>query len=378
MENNQPFKKIWQLISSEKSEIFSIYFYAILSGLVQLSVPIGVQAIIGFVLGASMVASIYVLIFVVVAGVVIVGIMQINQMKIIEKIQQKIFYKYAFEFAETIPRIDIKQTDQYYLPEKVNRFFDTVAWLEEMAKILKSIKFNASSNLHLEKTDQLLTGYLKARTSHFNILLFQFKTLVLFKVIITTTMLVVGTYLLLSQQLNIGEFIAAEIVILTVIGAVEKLIGNLDSVYDIATGIEKLTSFTELPIEKKGTLKVEEDKNGFELEIKNLSFEYHPGKKILNDLNINIESNSKVVISGDEGAGKTTLLKILSGNYSDFEGLFLINKIPLANYDLDDLRSYIGKFLNQQELFSGTVLENITMGNKKIHIKEIVHLANTL
>jgi ATP-binding cassette subfamily B protein len=103
--------------------VFSIYFYAILSGLVDLSLPVGVQAIIGFVMGATMVTSIYVLIFFVVIGVLSVGIMKINQMRIIEKIEQKIFARYAFSFAEKIPNLDLRELDKYYLPEKVNRFF---------------------------------------------------------------------------------------------------------------------------------------------------------------------------------------------------------------------------------------------------------------
>ena len=300
VEKTSPIARLWDLIIVEKKEIVSIYFYAILSGLLQLSVPLGVQAIIGFVLGASMVTSIYVLIIVVVVGVLMVGIMQINQVRIIEKIQQSIFARYAFAFAETIPRFDLKKIDNYYLPEKVNRFFDTlsvqkglskllldiptasiqilfglllltlyhpffivfgflllvilwlilkftskkglatslqesaykyevVAWLEEMARVIKSFKFSQGTHLNLEKTDKNMMGYLSARTAHFGVLLFQYKTLVFFKVAITTAMLTVGTYLLLNQQLNIGEFIAAEIVILTLIPSFWALNGSFPS-----------------------------------------------------------------------------------------------------------------------------------------------------
>ena len=134
-----PLKRLWQLIILEKQEIISVYFYAVLSGLVQLSVPVGVQAIIGFVLGASMVTSIYVLIVLVVLGVLLVGVFQMNQMKIIEKIQQRIFTMYAFEFAEKVPRFDLQQSDNYYLPEKVNRFFDTINVQKSLSKLLLDI-----------------------------------------------------------------------------------------------------------------------------------------------------------------------------------------------------------------------------------------------
>ncbi|WP_394993989.1 peptidase domain-containing ABC transporter [Emticicia sp.] len=448
-EKTNPLKRLWNLIYIEKKEITSIYFYAILSGLVQLSVPIGVQAIIGFVLGASMVTSIYFLIIVVVIGVLMVGIMQINQMKIIEKIQQNIFTRYAFEFAETIPRFDLKKVDNFYLPEKVNRFFDTlnvqkglskilldiptatiqiifglillsvyhpifiifgllllfilwfilritsikglstsleesaykyevVAWLEEIARVIKSFKFSQGTHMNLQKTDKNVLGYLKARTAHFNVLLLQYRTLVFFKVAITTTMLTVGTYLLLSQQLNIGAFIAAEIVILSVIAAVEKLIGSIDSVYDVITGLEKLASVTEIPLENEGSLALNTSNNGISIKISDLNFQYLDGKKALNNINLTIPADSKVCISGHEGSGKSSLLRVISGNFSDFSGTILLNNIPIGNYKLETLRNKMGVYLNQQDIFKGTVWENISLNRQGITPEKVTKIAEKL
>ena len=134
----KPLERFWNLIRLDRSDISSIYFYAILNGLMQLSVPIGIQSIIGFVLGASMATSIYVLIFLVVMGVFIVGVLQVNQMKIIERIQQKIFTRYAFEFVDKIPKFDLYKTDNYFLPEKANRF-DTVNLQKGFSKLLLDI-----------------------------------------------------------------------------------------------------------------------------------------------------------------------------------------------------------------------------------------------
>jgi ABC-type bacteriocin/lantibiotic exporter with double-glycine peptidase domain len=134
-----PFERLWGLISSYKADISAIYFYAILSGLVQLTVPMGVQAIIGFVIAASMVTSTYILIMLVVIGVGAVGLMQINQMKIIEKVQQKIFTEHAFEYAEKVPRFDLIKSDSFYLPEKINTFFETLNIQKGLSKILLDV-----------------------------------------------------------------------------------------------------------------------------------------------------------------------------------------------------------------------------------------------
>ena len=90
-----PVTRILRLLKLEKSEISAIYFHAILNGLIQLSLPVGVQAIIGFVLGGAMSTSLIVLITLVVIGVLFSGMLQIGQMQLIEKVQQKIFVRYS-------------------------------------------------------------------------------------------------------------------------------------------------------------------------------------------------------------------------------------------------------------------------------------------
>ncbi len=434
-ENN--FNRLWSLLKLKKKDITAIYFYAILSGILDLSLPLGIQAIIGFVIGASMVTSIYVLIFIVVLGVLIVGILQINQLKIIEKIQQSIFLRYAFEFADTIPKLDLKKIDNYYLPEKVNSFFETVSlqkgiskilidiplasiqilfglillslyhpifivfglvlliilglilkltsksglltsfeeskykyavasWLEELSRVLRSFKFSQNSSLNLKNTDKNMVGYLSARTAHFKVLLIQYKSLVFFKVAITTIMLTVGVYLLLNQQLNIGEFIAAEIVILSIVTAVEKLINSLDNIYDVITALGKLATITEGSLELDGSIILDSKNTGLSIQMINCSFGYQTTKATLDQVSLQIPANSKVCISGKEGSGKSTLLRVISGNYKDFDGSILINNIPIGNYQLDSLRSITGKYFNQLDIFMGTIWENISMGNEKI------------
>lgn len=437
-----PVRKIFNLLKLEKNEISAIYFYAIMNGLIQLSLPVGVQSIISYVLGASMRASLIVLISLVVAGVLIVGILQINQMKIIEKIQQKLFVRYSFAFAQHIPAMDLKKNDAVYMPELVNRFFDVpllqkslskilldvptaliqiifglllltfyhpafilfgvilililflilkytggkgiatslekskykykvAGWLEEMARIIKSTKLAKSNQLHIEKTDEQVSNYLVARNNHFQVLVFQFNVLVVFKTIITAAMLIVGTLLMINQQLTVGQFIAAEIVILLVLNSVEKLIINLGSVYDTITAVEKASEITDKPVEKNGNIDLNDINEGVKLQLNDVSFSYNDERYILNNISFNIKPNEKVCISGKDSAGKSTLLKLMAGAYLDFKGSVLIDDIPIGNYNLDSLRAKTGVFLNEQDIFQGTVLENINLGNEKITANSI-------
>ena len=97
-----PLKRILQVLKLDRKEISAVYFYAILSGLVQLSLPLGIQSIISFVLGGSISTSLVILIVLVVLGVLIAGFISVNQMRLIEKVQQKLFVRYSFEYANRI------------------------------------------------------------------------------------------------------------------------------------------------------------------------------------------------------------------------------------------------------------------------------------
>ena len=448
MQQISPWKRVQALIQDHKKEVTSIYLFSILGGIVNLSLPLGVQTIIGLVMGATMVTSIYVLIFLVVLGVFLMGLFQINQMKIIESIQQKIFAQYAYTFADKIPRLDLKQMDKYFIPEKVNRFFDTLniqkgfakllldipvatvqivfgiillslyhplfiilgvilllllglilfytsqkgietsieesnykyavaGFFGEMARTIKTFKFSQGSDLNLRRTDQNVSGYLGARTNHFHVLLFQYKSLLFFKIALTTLMLTLGSYLLINQQLNVGEFVAAEIVIMLVIGAVEKLIISLDSAYDVITGLEELGSVTDSPMEKSGDL-VLDTTNGIEIDMQHFSFEFEPGKPVLDSIDLHIESGEKIQIVGPEGSGKSLFMRILTGNYIDFRGTLLLNKVPIKNYSLTNLRKHTGILLQDQEIFGGTVYENISLGKTEITPSLILETAKEI
>jgi ABC-type bacteriocin/lantibiotic exporter with double-glycine peptidase domain len=448
MQQISPLKRVRALIQDHNKEVTSIYLFSILGGIVNLSLPLGVQTIIGLVMGATMVTSIYVLIFLVVLGVFMMGLFQINQMKIIESIQQKIFAHYAYAFADKIPQLDLKQMDKYHIPEKVNRFFDTLniqkgfakllldipvatvqivfgiillslyhplfiilglilllllglilyytsqkgietsieesnfkygvaGFFGEIARTIKTFKFSQGSDLNLIRTDENVSGYLGARTKHFHVLLFQYKSLLFFKVALTTLMLTLGSYLLINQQLNVGEFVAAEIVIMLVIGAVEKLIISLDSAYDVITGLEKLASVTDNPLEASGDLELD-SLAGLEIEMKNFSFEFETGKPVLDSINLHINSGEKIQITGPAGSGKSILMRILTGNYTDFKGTLLINKVPIKNYNLQSLRKHTGILLQNQEIFGGSVWENISLGNKEISPSLILATADAV
>ncbi len=434
--------RLFKYVTKERRDVGNIYIYAILSGLVQLSVPLGIQAIVSYAMGATMVTSIYLLIAFVVLGTWLVGLFRLKVMQIIEKIQQKIFVEYAIAYAEKLPRLKLSKVARYFLPELVNRFFDTqnlqkgiskilleiptaiiqivfsivlltfyhpwflvfgvfvimsvvfifrlsmeqgiassllesdkkyevASWLEDVAASVKTFKVNSSSELHLAGTDNRLVEYLNHRTSHFKVLLFQYKTIIAFKVLITFAMLAMGTYLLINQQLNIGAFIATEIVLLTIMSAVEKLIKSLESYYDVITSLAKLSKLLDLPEEQPGQLVTERQSKGFEVEFKDVSFSFNDNIPVLKNVDFKLSPNSLTVISGTLGSGKSILLNLLAGFYEPDSGMIFYDHVPVSNLNKDLLRDKIGLYLEDMHIVKGTVLENIQLGNASITSEKI-------
>ena len=442
----KPLKRFLRLLSVDRKEIAYVYLYAIFNGLIYLSIPLGIQAIISQVLANQLSSSWVVLIVVVTLGTAVVGGLQIMQMSITEMLQQRIFTRSAFEFAYRLPRIKMESLTNYYPPELVNRFFDTLNiqkglpkilidlstatlqiffglillsfyhpffvffglvliallylifwmtgpkglktslvesdykyqvafWLEEIARTLSTFKLAGVSTFALEKADELVRKYLTARKAHFKVLITQFGNVVAFKTIITAGLLIIGSVLLIQRELNVGQFVASEIVILIVISSVEKLILSMETIYDVLTAVEKIGKVTDLPLERPSGIPFSEVNkgNGIAMTLRNVSFK-RPGDewKSLDHINFHVKAGEKVCIAGPPGSGKTLLLNIITGLYDSYEGNIVYNDIPIRNLDLISTRSYIGDCLSEHVLFRGTVEENLRMGREEVSFEDMM------
>jgi len=444
--NISPIKRFWLLINPDKKEIRNIYIYAIFIGLVNLSLPIGIQAIINLIQGGQMSVSWMVLVAFVIIGIAISGILQINQFRITEYLQQKIFTRAAFEFTYRIPKIKLEALYKHYAPELMNRFFDVITiqkglskilidfstasiqtvfglillslyhpffivfslililliysifrlsakkgletslqeskskynvahWLEEVARTSVTFKLAGQTDLHMNRSNDLIDHYVTARDSHFKVLISQYGFMILFKVLVAAGFLIVGSILVMEQQMNIGQFVAAEIIILLVLSSVEKLITNLDTIYDVLTSLEKVGQVTDLAIERHSGMDIKDvssENGGLSVELKDVVFHYPEQERLIfNKASLLIKEGEKIMVIGDSETGKTTLLYLLSGIYRVISGAVVFNNIPLHNLNPILLRSTIGDCLMDELLFEGTLLENVTMGREKASFENV-------
>jgi ABC-type bacteriocin/lantibiotic exporter with double-glycine peptidase domain len=442
-----PIKRFFRLLKLDKKDITYIYIYAIFAGLIALSLPLGVQAIIGLIAGGSISSSWVLLIGVVTLGTMLAGVLTIMQLSVTETIQQRIFTRSAFDFAYRIPKIKWEAIHGEYAPELVNRFFDTLTlqkglpkilmdfstsvlqiffgllllsfyhpffiffgllliavvlviirltgpqglrtslteskykyevayWLEELARTMGTFKLAGASDLPLQKTDALVNGYLDARKAHFRVLVTQYSSLVGFKTLVTAGLLVLGSILVIDNHINIGQFVAAEIVIILVMASVEKLILTMETIYDTLTALDKLGGFTDLDIDREEGLTFEQfdTGKGIAVSLSGVTFRFPDSQQnSLDNFHLNIAAGEKLCVAGYNSSGKSTLLHLIAGVYTDFKGSLTFNGIPFRNLDTVSLRAHIGDHISQEDVFKSSLLENITMGHKGVSLQDAIN-----
>ncbi|KAA9339439.1 ATP-binding cassette domain-containing protein [Hymenobacter busanensis] len=436
-----PGQRLWRLLGAERRDIAYLYVYAALAGLINLSLPLGVQSVIGFVSSGAVSTSLVVLIGFIVVGTLLVGGLQIMQVYLVEFVQQRLFARVAFDFAVRLPRVRTEALGGQYLPELMNRLLDAptlqkglatlllefsaaglqlvfglvllafyhpvfigfgavlvgllgallwatgprglstslteskykyrlVAWLEDVARTVHTFRLAPRRPLVLDRTDELVTGYLTARRGHFRVLLTQYAGFVAFKTLITAALLIIGCWLLLSKQLNIGQFVAAEIVIILTIGAVEKVLLKLDVVYDALTAIDKLGHVLDLPVlpdTPGAALELPAASTGLTVELRGLQYRY-PGAAAptLAEVALLVPAGQHLGLAGYDGSGKTTLLRVLAGLLPDYTGIISYNGVALRDLSPAALAAAVGDNISHQHLFAGTVLENLTLDQPDI------------
>jgi len=450
MANNKSYtassiKRLISLIKQDSKEVYYIYVYAIFGGVIALTLPLGVQAIIGIISSQQITTSWGVIIFLISVGIGISGFLQIQQLSIVEILQQKLFARAAFDFVYRIPRFKVSAVDNLYPPELINRFFDiiniqkglqkiildfvtasvtvlfslillaffhplflvfgiifvsiliiifkmtfddglqssiqesnykyqTAAWLQESARLFRMFKIKGDDDYTLEKTNSIVNKYIDAREKHFNILKIQFKSEIVFKIINSLVVLTLGSYLVINKQINIGQFVAVELVVLSITNSVEKAILSMSTLFDTLTALEKVGMVADIAIEKTGTINVskEIEKSGIQLQTMNLAYKFADSEKyIFKNLNITMEKGKNLMINGINGSGKATLFEILSGMRDDYEGTVAINDVPFKNVDIYSYRKQIAGNILPQMIFEGTILDNLRYANIKATINEI-------
>lgn len=246
--------------------------------------------------------------------------------------------------------------------------FKTAYWLIEIAQNRSVFRLKEKSSYHMHKTDEYLHGYLKGRKEHFKILYGQSFIAIMIKVVLTSALIVLGSVLLVNQSISLGQFLATEILIVTLLSAVEKVILTVENIYDSGIALEKLGYITDAHVPAVSR------------DIQHLNPDKNPSLKIVSKITgktiLQIRAGEKIGICGIPGSGRTRILKTLTGEEQP-DWHTLINDTPIENIHVDSVGEITGICLQGNDVFEDSIVRNITLG-EQMDMEELSTLAGVL
>ncbi len=255
------------------------------------------------------------------------------------------------------------------IQESVQKY-RVAAYLEEVAGLPLTYRTPPARAAVLQKTNALLDEYLSARESHFQILLKQIVGSYSLKAIASAALLGLGTWLVIKQQLSIGQLVAAEIVVTSALSSLAKFQKHLESFYDLIAALDKIEGLLNLPLESESGEALNQVSGPAALELRSVQFRYPKATWSFSNLDLRIDPGLRVALLGSNGSGKSTLINLLYGLNHVESGVILFDAADFRTTAIEQLRTQIS-LARGIEFFSGTLIENIRAGRNDITLERI-------
>jgi putative ABC transport system ATP-binding protein len=445
--NLSPLARVLEVVALERSDIRLLLVLITGVGLLNLAIPVAVQALINTVTMGGLLKPLAVISIMLLMFLVLAGTLYLLEMYVVEMIQRRLLVRTALDAAVKAQSAEISVYDQTNMAEVMNRFFSVIsvqksaatllttgvssllhgiigslilifysvyfgivvaliflilvvivfvigrraeptaidesqakyelaAWLEIIASNLNTFKFSAGLDLARRRIDALASNFIDKRREHFRILVSQYIGGILLYALGGTSMLALGGMLVIQGNINLGQFVAAEIIIFTVLASFLRLIGQLEYFYDLLASVDKLGVLQDLPQERRGSGTISVDRP-IGLAVHDLSYDYLSSTIRQSGISFQVPPGGRLAILGSSGSGKSNLAELLTGLRQPASGRIEYNGIDLRLLDLQEIRRYIG-FVGVNETFEDSVLENVRVGRSDITVEQVSRLLGQL
>jgi ATP-binding cassette subfamily B protein len=254
-------------------------------------------------------------------------------------------------------------------------------WLEDMARCHADLKMHGAGAYLLHRADGTVMHYVTARRSHFRVLYRQALGNYLFQAVASAAVLAVGGWLVINRQLTLGQLVASQLVVASLLAALDKLVRQADQVFDLLTGLDKVGHVLDMPTERVGGIPIPHDTpSAPALAVQGVRFSYAPGAlpDTLTGLTLSVAPGERACIVGESGAGKSTLAGLIAGLETPTHGEITVGGVDVRDADLTDLRRVLSLGATDDAVFDGTVEENIAVGRPYVShadVREAIELA---
>lgn len=237
--------------------------------------------------------------------------------------------------------------------------YAVASWIDQLAR--HPFAFKSAPELASQRADALAHKYLQARGDHFQRVFRQIGALNGLYALVTALLFGIGGWLVIERQLTLGQLIAAELVVGTILGTFAKFGKQLDAFYDLLAALDKLGHLVELPLERVGGETPPPSATPASIKVHGASYGFAGEPVVLADCALDVGAGQRVAIDGPSGSGKSVLLQLLAGVRTPTQGHVHLDGVDLRDLRLEAVRRDVA-LVSGIEPIDGTVHENVAMG----------------
>ncbi|MGB0679659.1 MAG: ATP-binding cassette domain-containing protein [Polyangiales bacterium] len=243
--------------------------------------------------------------------------------------------------------------------------YQTAAWLQCLSLHPQVFSAYTGQSYATSRARLLCRDYLDARSHHFGRMLRLIVGGFGLQIFAMVALLGVGGYLVIERQLTLGQLVAAELVISMTGVGFSKLGKHLERLYDLLAGLDKIGSLVDLPLETAGHGQLA-SVSPAKVELHQVAASLASSQRRFYIDALRLDPGDKVALTGSQGSGKSLLLNLIWGLEHNYSGALYVDDVEGRQADLAQWREELA-LVRAPELWSGTVLDHLTLGDPHIH-----------
>ncbi|MCU0865064.1 MAG: ATP-binding cassette domain-containing protein [Planctomycetes bacterium] len=255
------------------------------------------------------------------------------------------------------------------IAESISKY-QVAAWMQEMARHTTAFCTKGGADFATLHTDELCTTYVKARRRHFRILFRQVLGLLLLQILVSATVLGVGGWLVIDQQLTPGQLVASELIVTAVVANIAKMGDLLQQWYDVTASSDKIGHLIDLPLERQDGSPLPASSQGAAIELNGVSCGSGDALHAVDEFTLSLRPGERVALVGSTGGAASYLLDVLYGLREPLHGHMTVDGLDIRQLRLDTTRDDFA-LVHGTEIVEATLEENVRFGRTNLTAEQL-------